>query len=93
MTRHPFFIAAGMAALLAIGNAQVPAQDAPGQEELGVDISTAGTTPEDNAKFMAELSAEDQTKVKAACLTQLIEPVADHPPVVVAFCKNVAPAQ
>jgi hypothetical protein len=38
---------------------------------------------------MNNLSAEQQAKVKEACLVQLVEPVEKHPPVVVAFCKNV----
>lgn len=93
MTRHSLFAAAGLTALFLIGNVYAQDPNAPGQKELGVDISKAGTTPEENAKFMSTMPAADQAKVKEACLVQLVEPVADHPPVVVAFCKNVAPDQ
>ena len=63
--------------------------DAPGMNELGVDISEAGTTAEDNQAFVRALSADQQVKVKEACLVELVEPAADHPPVVVAFCRNL----
>ncbi|MDC9822652.1 hypothetical protein PRN20_02800 [Devosia sp. ZB163] len=63
--------------------------DTQGMKELGVDISNAGTTAEDNQAFMRSLSADQQAKVKEACLVQLVEPAADHPPVVVAFCRNL----
>jgi hypothetical protein len=90
MTRHSIFAAFALATYLVCSG--VYAQDTNGQKELGVDISKAGTTKEDNQAFMNSLSAEDQAKVKAACLVQLVEPVADHPPVVVTFCKNLEPA-
>jgi hypothetical protein len=63
--------------------------NAPGMKELGVDISSAGTTRDDNQAFLRSLPADQQVKVKEACLVQLVEPVADHPPVVVAFCRNL----
>jgi hypothetical protein len=63
--------------------------DAPGMKELGVDISEAGETRDDNQAFVQSLPPEQQVKVKEACLVQLVEPAADHPPVVVAFCKNL----
>jgi hypothetical protein len=63
--------------------------DAPGMKELGVDITDAGTTAEDNQAFVRSLTADEQVKVKEACLVQLVEPTTDHPPVVVAFCQNL----
>ena len=63
--------------------------DAPGMKELGVDITDAGTTSDENQAFMRALPADQQVKVKEACLVQLVEPAEDHPPVVVAFCKNL----
>lgn len=63
--------------------------DSPGMKELGVDISDAGTTAEANQAFVHSLPADQQVKVKEACLVQLVEPAADHPPVVVAFCRNL----
>lgn len=64
-------------------------QDAPGMKELGIDVGKAGTTAEENRQFMNTLPTEQQAKVKEACLVQLVEPVEDHPPLVVAFCKNL----
>jgi hypothetical protein len=63
--------------------------NAPGMKELGVDISNAGTSRDDNQAFVRSLPADQQVKIKEACLVQLVEPVTDHPPVVVAFCRNL----
>ena len=67
------------------------AQDAPGMKEFGVDISGAGTTQDDNKKFTEGLPADQQVKVKEACLLAVTEPADSHPPAVIAFCKNVNP--
>jgi hypothetical protein len=87
MMRHRIFATVGLA--LALGWSSAYAQDARGMKELGVDVSKAGTTKEENQQFMNTLSAEQQAKVKEQCLVQLVEPVENHPPVVVAFCKNL----
>jgi hypothetical protein len=86
MMRHRIFATGGLALALAWSSAY--AKDAPGMKELGVDISKAGTTKQENQQFMNSLSAEQQAKVKEQCLVQLVQPE-NHPPVVVAFCKNL----
>ena len=86
--RHHSLILAGLALALASGGTY--AHETPGMKELGTDISNAGTTPAQNQQFMSSLAAEQQVKVKEACLVQLVEPVDSKQPVVVAFCKNVA---
>ena len=87
MMRHRVFATVGLA--LALGWSNAYAQDPPGMKELGVDVSKAGTTTAENRQFMNTLSAEQQAKIKEECLVQLVEPVEDHPPIVVAFCKNL----
>jgi hypothetical protein len=87
MMRHRIFATVGMALALAWSSAY--AKDAAGMKELGVDISKAGTTKQENQQFMNSLSREQQAKVREQCLVQLVEPVENHPAVVVAFCKNL----
>ena len=84
-----YWISATVVLFLALGCSSLYAEDAPGMKELGVDVSKAGTTTEENQQFVKTLSAEQQAKIKEQCLVQLVEPVADHPPIVVAFCKNL----
>jgi hypothetical protein len=76
---------------LGLGMSAAFAQDAPGMKEFGVDISGAGTTQDENKKFTEGLPADQQVKVKEACLVAVTEPADSHPPTVIAFCKNVNP--
>ncbi|MDB5561572.1 MAG: hypothetical protein JWN11_990 [Hyphomicrobiales bacterium] len=80
---------AGVTLTLAVAGTN--AQQATGMKELGVDISNAGTTKEQNQQFMQNLSAADQAKVSKECFLQPTEPVQSRPAAIVAFCRNVTP--
>ena len=83
------FAAASLA--LGLGLSAAFAQDSPGVKEFGVDISGAGSSKEDNQKFVHALSADQQAKVKEVCLIAVTEPEGTHPPAVITFCRNVNP--
>jgi hypothetical protein len=65
--------------------------DKTGMSDLGVDISKAGASKQENQAYLQTLTPEEQTKVKEVCLMVVPQPTA-HTPEVVAFCKNVNPA-
>lgn len=95
MMTHRAFTAAGLVLIFGVGSAfaQQPPPDpnAPGVKQLGVDVSKAGTTPEQNRQFVNNLPADQQAKVLAQCLVV----VADEGvlPEVATFCKNVGQQQ
>ena len=79
---------AALAVVFATGAGLAQAQKDPtGKQDLGVDISGAGTTPADNKKFVEGQPTEDQARIKEACLVFVTEPDA-HAPEVIAFCQN-----
>ena len=63
-------------------------KDPTGKKDLGVDISNAGTSPADHQRFVQNLAANDQSKVKKVC-TILVARPDDHAAEVVHFCQNV----
>jgi hypothetical protein len=73
-----------------VGSAQ-GSKDPTGKQDLGVDISGAGTTKADNQKFVEGQTPADQTKIKEACVVFVTEPD-QHAPEVIAFCENVKPS-
>jgi hypothetical protein len=60
-----------------------------GMPTLGVDISDAGNTKEEHAAFVKTLAPDDQKAVKTACAPVIATPSPQHPPAVLAFCKNM----
>ena len=63
-------------------------KDPTGKKDLGVDISNAGTTTKDHQRFVENLPANDQSKVKKVCTVFVTEPD-NHATEVVHFCQNV----
>ena len=63
-------------------------KDPTGVKDLGVDISTAGSTPQEHQRFVANLPSPDQSKVKRVCTVFVTEPD-NHAREVVHFCESV----
>jgi len=89
-TAHAATIASLMLFVGAPAFAQDAKNDKTGMSDLGVNISTAGTTAEENKAFIETLTPEEQTKVKEVCL-EVVGAETEHTPEVLAFCRNVNP--
>lgn len=63
-------------------------KDPTGKKDLGIDISTAGSTTQENRRFVENLPSPTQSKVKRVCTTLVAEPD-NHAREVVHFCENV----
>jgi hypothetical protein len=66
--------------------------DVSGQATLGVDISTAGNTPETQAQFYASLTAEQKADLKTKCQAVIANP-SNYSAEVSAFCNATAKIQ
>ena len=79
-------------ALMSTGLA-IAATPAPtGKQELGIDITQAGTTARDHQVFVKKLPADQQASVLNSCM-QIAAAPADHAPAVVTFCNDVKSMQ
>lgn len=63
-------------------------KDPTGKRDLGLDISGAGTTPQEHQKFVENLPPPAQSNVKKVCTVFVGEPE-NHAVEVVHFCRNV----
>lgn len=63
-------------------------KDPTGKKDLGVDISTAGSTPQEHQRFVENLPSPTQYEVKRVCTVFVTEPD-NHAREVVHFCENV----
>jgi hypothetical protein len=63
-------------------------KDPTGKKDLGVDISTAGSTPQEHQRFVENLPSATQSKVKRVC-TVFVAEAENHAREVVHFCENV----
>jgi hypothetical protein len=63
-------------------------KDPTGKKDLGVDISSAGTTPREHQQFVQNLPPATQSNVKRVCTVFVGEPD-NHATEVVHFCENV----
>jgi len=79
-------------ALMSAGMAIAATPDPTGKQELGIDITQAGTTAQDHQAFVKKLPADQQANVWNSCMQILAAP-ADHAPAVVTFCDDVKSLQ
>jgi hypothetical protein len=77
-----------LAANATTGAAATGSADVTGMASLGVDISTAGHTPDSVSTFVSHLSAEQQSGVKNGCHSIIANPTTAGPNVL-SFCKNL----
>ena len=78
--------------LMSTGLAVAATPDPTGKQELGVDITQAGKTANDNQAFVKKLPTDQQASVLKSCM-QIAAAPADHAPGVVTFCNNVKSMQ
>lgn len=63
-------------------------KDPTGKKDLGVDISNAGSTPQEHQRFVENLPSPTQSKVKRVCTVFVAQPD-NHATEVVHFCENI----
>ncbi len=82
--------AASLATMLVFSGAAIAANtndtDHNGMKSLGIDISSAGSTPESIKTFMASLTPDQAAKVKTGCET-VVANQANQVAEVLSFCQ------